>query len=134
MEHLHRLSDVDAGWALGVAGLAVFIIAALCLMAKCKLSLFTRKAKKKMARGASGKKKKDPTAVAEVSSKEGEADVEAVVLPKQVSARQERIINMIDALLGEEVEEGGEDMLHCSLDSIDRLGESLSSFPVQHKK
>ena len=39
---LHRLSDVDAGWALGVAGLAVFIIAALCLMAKCKLSLFTR--------------------------------------------------------------------------------------------
>ena len=45
-----------------------------------------RKAKKKMARGASGKKKKDPTAVAEVSSKEGEADVEAVVLPKQVSA------------------------------------------------
>ena len=39
-----------------------------------------------MARGASGKKKKDPTAVAEVSSKEGEADVEAVVLPKQVSA------------------------------------------------
>ena len=111
-----------------------------------------RKAKKKMARGASGKKKKDLTAVAEVSSKEGEADVEAVVLPKQVfarflfnlcstlfvqvSARQERIINMIDALLGEEeeVEEGGEDMLHCSLDSIDRLGESLSSFPVQHKK
>ena len=54
----------------------------------------------------------------------------------QVSARQERIINMIDALLGEEeeVEEGGEDMLHCSLDSIDRLGESLSSFPMQHKK
>ena len=53
-----------------------------------------------------------------------------------MSARQERIINMIDALLGEEeeVEEGGEDMLHCSLDSIDRLGESLSSFPVQHKK
>ena len=112
-----------------------------------------RKAKKKMARGASGKKKKDPTAVAEVSSKEGEADVEAVVLPKQVSAwpaflfdlcstlfvqvsaRQERIINMIDALLGEEeVEEGGEDMLHCSLDSIDMLGESLSSFPMQHKK
>ena len=39
---LHRLSDVDAGWALGVAGLAVFIIDALCLMAKCKLSLFTR--------------------------------------------------------------------------------------------
>ena len=52
----------------------------------------------------------------------------------QVSARQERIINMIDALLGEEVEEGGEDMLHCSLDSIDRLGESLSSFLMQHKK
>ena len=47
-----------------------------------------RKAKKKMARGASGKKKKDPTAVTEVSSsiKEGEADVEAVDLPKQVSA------------------------------------------------
>ena len=57
------------------------------------------------------------------------------ILFVQVSARQERIINMIDALLGEEeVEEGGEDMLHCSLDSIDMLGESLSSFPMQHKK
>ena len=45
------------------------------------------------------------------------------LLCDQVSARQERIINMIDALLGEE-EEGKEEMLHCSLDSIDRIGDS----------
>ena len=36
---------------------------------------------------------------------------------------------MIDALLGEEGEEGKEEMLHCSLDSIDRLGDSLSLPP-----
>ena len=35
---------------------------------------------------------------------------------------------MIDALLGEEGEEGKEEMLHCSLDSIDRLGDSLTQF------
>ena len=46
-----------------------------------------------------------------------------------MSARQERIINMIDALLGEEGEEGKEEMLHCSLDSIDRLGDSHSLPP-----
>ena len=37
---------------------------------------------------------------------------------------------MIDALLGEEEgEEGKEEMLHCSLDSIDRLGDSLTLPP-----
>ena len=36
---------------------------------------------------------------------------------------------MIDALLGEEGEEGKEEMLHCSLDSIDRLGDSHSLPP-----
>ena len=99
-----------------------------------------------MQRGASEKKKK---AVAVVEpNKGGVAEVEAEAQPKQViasvaqigpclstnfktllcdqvSARQERIINMIDALLGEEGEEGKEEMLHCSLDSIDRLGDSL---------
>ena len=39
---LRRLSEVDAGWALAVAGLGIFIVFALCIMAKCKLSLFTR--------------------------------------------------------------------------------------------
>ena len=35
---------------------------------------------------------------------------------------------MIDALLGEEEDEEGKEMemLHCSLDSIDRLGDSLT--------
>merc|ERR1712192_87380 len=88
----------------------------------------TRKAKKKMQRGA-GSEKKKKGAVVELSSMSkpvGEVEVEeAVVQPKQVSARQERIINMIDALLGEEEgKEGKMEMLHCSLDSIDRLGDS----------
>jgi hypothetical protein len=34
--------EVDAGWALGVAGLAILIIFALCVIAKCNLSRFTR--------------------------------------------------------------------------------------------
>ena len=106
-----------------------------------------------MQRGASEKKKK---AVAVVEpNKGGEAEVEAEAQPKQViasvaqlgpclstnfktllcdqvSARQERIINMIDALLGEE-EEGKEEMLHCRLDSIDRIGDS-HLLPLQFGK
>ena len=94
-----------------------------------------------MQRGASEKKKKGG-AVLELS-KGSEVEVEAapaqpkqvtlaqvhhLLFDHQVSARQERIINMIDALLGEEGEEGKEEMLHCSLDSIDRLGDSLTQF------
>jgi hypothetical protein len=39
---LPSLVEVDAGWALGVAGLAILIIFALCVIAKCNLSVFTR--------------------------------------------------------------------------------------------
>ena len=37
-----RVAEVDAAWALGVAGFVILFIVALCFMAKCRLSLFTR--------------------------------------------------------------------------------------------
>jgi len=120
---VHQLSEVDAGWALAVAGLGLFIVFALCIMAKCKLSLFTRKAKKKkIQRGASEKKKKvTDGAASAVEIEEIEEGKQAVV-----SKRQKGIIDMIDAALGEEAVEElgeGEQFLHCSLDSLDRIGD-----------
>merc|ERR1719348_1171747 len=42
-----RLSDnVDVGWAFAVAGLVVLIIISLFFVARCRLSMFTRKRKR----------------------------------------------------------------------------------------
>ena len=44
---LCRLSDnVDVGWAFAVAGLVVLIIISLFFVARCRLSMFTRKRKR----------------------------------------------------------------------------------------
>jgi hypothetical protein len=77
-----------------------------------------RRAKKK-ARGASGKKKKSGVQPGHAPEAPEEAP-EDTVGPKPVSRKQQTTIDMIDSMLGEDL---GEEVLYCSLESIDRIGE-----------
>jgi len=130
-----RLAEVDIGWAMGVAGLVVLIIVALCMMARCRLSLFTRKRKKILGKerkksvkvqneksGASEKAgkatdKKEVKKVMAISATSKQRDKE--VAKKQT--KKDFIIDMIDSVLdpASEVTE----TMKCSLESIDRAGE-----------
>ena len=46
----------DVVWAIGVAGLVVFIALSLCCLSRCRLSMFTRKRKKRLKSTASVRK------------------------------------------------------------------------------
>jgi hypothetical protein len=79
-----------------------------------------RRAKKKN-RGASGKKKKSGVKVLDALEVPEDA-----VGPKPVSKKQQTTIDMIDSMLDEDL---GDDVLYCSLESIDRIGERFISLP-----
>jgi len=121
-----RLADVDVGWAFAVAGLVVIIIFALCMMARCRLSMFTRRRKKIMKakkKSIADKEKKDKAAKP--------SEVKKVMAISATSKEQEKvkkltkkdfIIDMIDSALDPCSGEDTED-INCSLESIDRAGE-----------
>ena len=114
MNHFLRLGDGDAMWALGVAGSAVVVILALFLLTRCRLSLFTRKAKRKKLRKDKAVKK-EPEKVKSCDS-EQKGQKEGVIVEEKVikkpqgkfassktpgTKKKETIIRMIDTVLGE---------------------------------
>jgi len=126
-----RLADVDVGWAFAVAGLVVIIIFALCMMARCRLSMFTRRRKKIL------KAKKKSIIVKEKKGKaEKPSEVKKVMAISATNKEQDKasdkkltkkdfIIDMIDPALDPcsgDFECDTED-INCSLESIDRAGE-----------
>jgi len=126
-----RLADVDVGWAFAVAGLVVIIIFALCMMARCRLSMFTRRRKKIL------KAKKKSIIVKEKKGKaEKPSEVKKVMAISATNKEQDKasdkkltkkdfIIDMIDSALDPcsgDFECDTED-INCSLESIDRAGE-----------
>ena len=126
-----RLADVDVGWALAVAGLVVFVIFALCMMARCRLSMFTRRRKKILRAKKKSiiiKEKKgdkaNPNEVKKVMALSAtNKEMEKIINKKQT--KKDFIINMIDSALGPASGEFEADTenINCSLESIDRAGE-----------
>eukprot|EP00091_Calanus_sinicus_P015391 TRINITY_DN3358_c0_g1_i1.p1 TRINITY_DN3358_c0_g1~~TRINITY_DN3358_c0_g1_i1.p1 ORF type:complete len:197 (-),score=78.51 TRINITY_DN3358_c0_g1_i1:115-705(-) len=125
-----RLADVDVGWAVAVAGLVVFIIFALFMMARCRLSMFTRRRKKILRTKKSvivKEKKDDKPKVAEVKkvmaiSASNKDQVKTVT---KEQTKKDLIINMIDSALDSargEFEADTEN-INCSCESIDHTGE-----------
>ena len=82
-----------------------------------KTPFVLRRAKKKIGRAASEKKKRG---LAGAEAKAAEAAAAASAAPKPLSKKKELLIDMIDSMLGEDT---GEEVLYCSRESIDRLGE-----------
>jgi len=137
-----RLNEVDVGWAMAVAGLVMLIILALCLMARCRLSMFTRK-RKRILKKKSVKEVKDikgdaavvksdkPPAKKEVKevkrvmaiSKTNRQNIQTVVEKKK--SKKDFIIEMIDSVLDPAAgdHEDETENVKCSLESIDRAGE-----------
>merc|ERR1711915_738068 len=124
--------DVDIGWAVGVAGMVVIIVLALCLMARCRLSMFTHKRKKIMRT-----KKKSVIEKAETKAKESAKKPEVTKVMAISAASKERekaaakkrtkkdfIIDMIDSALDPDFNdvETSERYLSSSVDSIDHAG------------
>ena len=128
-------------WAMSVAGLVVLIIFALCMMARCRLSMFTRKRKRKLGKKKSVKETKDDkNDKATKSDKTGDKkEVKKVMAISATSKQQEQeqakailkkkskkdfILDMIDSVLdpASGVEADTENM-KCSLESIDQAGE-----------
>jgi len=126
-----RLADVDVGWAFAVAGLVVIIIFALCMMARCRLSMFTRRRKKIMKakkKSVIVKEKKDkaekPSEVQKVMAISATNKEQTKASAKKLT-KKDFIIDMIDSALDPcsgEFECDTED-INCSLESIDRAGE-----------
>merc|ERR1719474_870221 len=77
--------NVDIGWAVGVAGMVVIIVLALCLMARCRLSMFTRRRKKIMRT-----KKKSVIEKAETKAKESAKKPEVTKVMAISAASKER--------------------------------------------
>ena len=86
-----------------------------------KTPFVLRRAKKKIGRAASEKKKRG-LAGAEAKAAEAAAAAAASAAPKPISKKKELLIDMIDSMLGEDT---GEEVLYCSLESIDILGEVI---------
>jgi len=125
-----RLADVDVGWAFAVAGLVVIIIFALCMMARCRLSMFTRRRKKilKAKKKSIVKEKKDkaekPSEVKKVMAISATNKEQDKASDKKLT-KKDFIIDMIDSALDPcsgDFECDTED-INCSLESIDRAGE-----------
>ena len=118
---------MDVGWAVAVAGLVVLIIFALCMMARCRLSMFTRRRKKILRAKKKSVKKDDKPKVPEVKKvmaiSASNKEQEKTVTKKQT--KKDFIINMIDSALGPATGEFEADTenINCSLESIDRAGE-----------
>ena len=110
-----------------MAGLVVLIIFALCMMARCRLSMFTRRRKKILRAKKKSVKKDDKPKVPEVKKvmaiSASNKEQEKTVTKKQT--KKDFIINMIDSALGPATGEFEADTenINCSLESIDRAGE-----------
>merc|ERR1711915_1072013 len=123
--------NVDIGWAVGVAGMVAIIILALCLMARCRLSMFTRRRKKIMrakkksiiekaeAKVKQSDKKHEVTKVMAISS----ASKEKEKVASKKRSRKDIIIEMIDTALDEDDENFEEsfEQVDGSTESIDHI-------------
>ena len=99
----------------GIASIVFLVVFALCLLAKCRVSLFTRHAKRKL-RGAGSTRKKS-VKKAEVKEEKGEEKrEEGDGEKKTILPVKEDILSMIDTTLGL-VEEG-----FCGLVSMEEGG------------
>ena len=122
---------MDVGWAVAVAGLVVLIIFALFMMARCRLSMFTRRRKKILRakkKSVIVKEKKDDKPKATEVKKVMAISAASKELEKTVTKKQTKkdfIINMIDSALDPATGEFEADTenINCSLESIDRVGE-----------
>eukprot|EP00092_Neocalanus_flemingeri_P049177 GFUD01056428.1.p1 GENE.GFUD01056428.1~~GFUD01056428.1.p1 ORF type:complete len:206 (-),score=84.28 GFUD01056428.1:840-1457(-) len=131
-----RLAEVDVGWAMAVAGLVVFLIFSLCMMARCRLSMFTRRRKKKLGRSLKEKKaasekaasekaakasdKKEVKKVMAISATSKQHDAEIKDIEKKKKTKKDFILDMIDSVLDPASDT---EHINCSLESIDRAGE-----------
>ena len=114
-----------------MAGLVVLIIFALFMMARCRLSMFTRRRKKILRAKKKSvivkEKKDDKPKVTEVTKvmaiSASSKEQEKTVAKKQT--KKDFIINMIDSALDPATGEFEADTenINCSLESIDRAGE-----------
>ena len=99
-----RVGDINWLWLAGIASIVFLVVFALCLLAKCRVSLFTRHAKRKL-RGAGSTRKKS-VKKADVKEEKGEEKREEEDGEKKtILPVKEDILSMIDTTLGL-VEEG----------------------------
>ena len=124
-------------WAMSVAGLVVLIIFALCMMARCRLSMFTRKRKRKLGKKKSVKETKDgkndkatkgdktgdkkevkKVMAISATSKQQEQEQAKAILKKK--SKKDFILDMIDSVLDPASDT---ENMKCSLESIDQAGE-----------
>jgi len=96
------LGDINWLWLAGIAVIVFVVVFSLCILAKCRFSMFTRHAKRKLHPAASRKKsvKKagDLSAEAKDAAKEkAEAASKDDVLP---DSKREYTLSLIDAALG----------------------------------
>ena len=94
-----RVGDINWLWLAGIASIVFLVVFALCLLAKCRVSLFTRHAKRKL-RGAGSTRKKS-VKKADVKEEKGEEKREEEDGEKKtILPVKEDILSMIDTTLG----------------------------------
>jgi hypothetical protein len=108
LNFINRLEEINWLWLAGIGAIVFVVVFALCLLAKCRFSMFTRHAKRKLHHGgaaAAAARKKSVKKTAEINTEEKgevkEKDAEAAskddVLPV---GKREYTLNVIDAALG----------------------------------
>jgi hypothetical protein len=104
---IYRLEEINWLWLAGIGAIVFVVVFALCLLAKCRFSMFTRHAKRKLHHGgaaAAAARKKSVKKSAEINTEEkGEVKENASAASKDdvlPVGKREYTLNVIDAALG----------------------------------
>ncbi len=133
------MEEINWLWLAGIGAIVFVVVFALCLLAKCRFSMFTRHAKRKLHHGgaaAAAARKKSVKKSAEINTEEkreikenaAAATSKDDVLP---GGKREYTLNVIDAALGLAAESfniAGKEKQFQTFTSQDSIGKPARSF------